>query len=153
MGREIKFRAWCKQNKRFLKEYSYPNGHSALWMDITDGSLNLIEPTTDEGGCSSLDIQTINDDYGYEIVLQQYTGLKDKNGKEIYEGDICRSQDCCPDADFNLKYEDNPIGDVFYNTDKGWFELNRNNIPVSFADNIEVIGNIYENPELLNKER
>jgi len=77
----------------------------------------------------------------------QYTGLKDKNGKEIYEGDIVNIT-----APF-IKHNPSHVGQVIYKPAKFlWATTNGGDtyIPDAFEDNeVEVIGNIYENPELL----
>ena len=74
--------------------------------------------------------------------VQQYTGLKDKNGKEIYEGDIC-----------SVDGGENIYEIIFY---MGGFmvavlpsKIRIYHIGDSLFNNIEVIGNIHENPELL----
>ena len=78
--------------------------------------------------------------------LMQYTGLLDKNGKEIYEGDI---------VSFNTSYElDNDdcsgITEVkWIEKEAGFFPFTLNNRWRCDVENVEVIGNIYENPELL----
>ena len=89
--------------------------------------------------------------YG-KLELMQFTGLKDKNGKEIYEGDVVDVQN---EEQFKIEwFEDTAswIG-VGVQTGKGrWFE-NREMFEREFqisSIKSEVIGNIYENPELLH---
>ena len=64
----------------------------------------------------------------------QYTGMKDKNGKRVFEGDILSLRTGRPHV---VRFED------------GAFVLENTAIPVSFANKFEVIGNIHDNPELL----
>ena len=84
-----------------------------------------------------------------EIVLMQSTGLKDKNGKEIFEGDVVQFEDCYEASDF-----------LYINTGiiewcQGGFHIT-NRHSVTMEDllceeslDVEIIGNIYENHELL----
>lgn len=70
--------------------------------------------------------------------IMQYTGLKDKNGKEIYEGD------------FVLPFSDLPKNDksiIVYEVNQ--FRIKGKSLYWNWEADIEVIGNIYENPELL----
>lgn len=133
--RDIKFRAW--DGKRFH-----------LW------GFNLIGNGTFTGSPNPL------------FPNQQYTGLKDKNGKEIYEEDIVRilytdwpskSENDRRTLD-EYKRDISHIAEVIFNNvfHRAEFELSnqdwRGDIAPGRHGEIEVIGNIYENPELLNKE-
>ena len=78
----------------------------------------------------------------------QYTGLTDKNGKKIFEGDIIKVPDCCHCGD--------AVGFVYYDCDeaaycaKCWGIKYQLGADLS-SDSIEIIGNIHDNPELLEE--
>jgi len=126
--REIKFRAWDKGQNRMLDVFS---------MSLIDGAITFKRPASKN---DSFNILVLPDN----IDLMQYTGLKDKNGKEIYEGDIIQDTDS------------HEIGQVYWDNDSlCWQALFDDNDSWGFVsqkgkdNHCEVIGNIYENPELL----
>ena len=119
--REIKFRAWDKTFKRFCVSYEI---EARLF-------LNPQERPNDTGKFYIHD----NSNSGYDnIELSQYTGLKDKNGKEIYEGDIITS------PHLSKPYE------VIWKNGYG-FLASRIQLMVYWPA-FKIIGNIYENPKL-----
>ena len=126
--RPIKFRAWDKTNKKWLLGYDYENlgGFSLTGECVILGEFaSLFRP-----------LSRLN-----EIEIMQFTGLEDKNGKEIYEGDIVRNE-------LFTEKQDDIIGEIKWVGCGFWFvdsNMNLFNIP----SDIEIIGNIYENPELL----
>ena len=79
--------------------------------------------------------------------LGQYTGLKDKNGKEIYEGDILEAEHKLKTQKFKRRYQ------VIFNEKGYWDAISLDGKPVRLCyagfDKCEAIGNIYESPELL----
>lgn len=121
--REIKFRVWDKTADKFRDLMVY---------DVKNGKVVVRFP-----------IETLKKG---EYQLEQYTGLKDKNGKEIYEGDIAKFKN------FNNKLM---VGEIKYSTEDAMFRLEyTNNSGYQDWDyasrfNLEIIGNIHENPELL----
>lgn len=138
--REIKFRIWCKQNESMQRVSKIGFDEGKLWY-VLDEDHETQPPYFED-----------DDDW----VLMQYTGLKDKNGKEIYEGDILRyldSYDCSTESGYDFEEFLN-VGQVIFNDDKGRFDIT-NKSDISYDDWIEsvsdceIIGNIYENPELL----
>ena len=123
--REIKFRAWNKNN-------SDPKARMMELVHLTNLGL-VIMPDGDT----------------WDIPVMQYTNLKDKNGKEIYEGD------CTQDKNVAIKGVDE-FGEVIFKDGKfqlkmpmvgrdgyNYFDL------VNYLNEHEIIGDIYENPELL----
>lgn len=140
--REIKFRAWDKHSKKIGK---------VTRINFSDVQHTLVHYRYINDQGRTVDEQSHIDDEGHGVVaLLQYTGLKDKNGKEIYEGDVLLFNNDYPNAqkmDWKcvVKYRKGSFvceypKDGVYNHFDSW------NVPkVTW----EVIGNIYENPSLL----
>jgi len=146
--REIKFRAWDKRTKTLKYPVPYDDGVGEC-PDSLKGKYCPATLKDKNGNATALSdaIMSHNDDGHY--VLQQYTGLKDKHGKEIYEGDIIRKFYQRLTINDKEKYIINPVvyrggGFYVYDQREGQF------IGVAEAPSLlEVIGNIYENPELV----
>ena len=133
--RVIKFRAWNKDKKVMVYEGDFIIG---LGGDIKGYS-------DDDGGKSGLWEHT----YKVNVILMQFTGLLDKDGKEIYEGDILASMN----NDFKPPYKFEWV--VIY--ERGAFIADRADkqgetwMAYWTEKEFEVIGNIYSNPELLKE--
>ena len=130
--REIKYRAWLKNQKIIVdvQELHFYNNTMAHILDnYIDGEQEWIDEDFDD----------------YE--LMQYTGLNDKNSVEIYEGYIVN-------VEINDRLDwDSMTGKVVF-LEGSWFVEDVGNFAIplwSEMNEIEIIGNIYENPELLEE--
>ena len=128
MNREIKFRVWSRVKNTWV--------HNMMLLACIDGLpfAHFVEITEDKSV-----IHHVYNASNLDVVIQQYTGLKDKNDKDIYEGDI-------------VKYDrhDDPV--IIRWTDEGmdytgWIfeDLFTQGGP------FEIIGNIFQNPELIKQ--
>jgi len=128
--REIKFRAWDNVNK-----IMFPN--------VFDHPDFLLEDMIEQPKI---------------FFIMQYTGLKDKNGKEVYEGDILLIPDNFPRSEYEPPEPDNHIAEVVFwgggfgvKIDRDGENYGRGTSHLSeFDGDYEVVGSLYETPELLN---
>ena len=139
--REIKFRAWNRP-----KEFA---NNMKLGGKMVYAELERIQ-----NYMTNNRVGIFFDCFDVGAPIMQFTGLKDKNGKEIYEGDIAN----CKDYQNKIYF----IGEVYWSdtTAQVYVRCHYNNNPlnsdfslriVEDVKEIEVIGNIYENPELLKE--
>jgi uncharacterized phage protein (TIGR01671 family) len=117
--RELKFRMWSKEVKKFF--FDPENVYHCLKLSKNEETSHLYE----------------------DMVWQQYTGLKDKNGKEIYEGDRVR---------FGYTKNEDFFGEVTWLEDRASFGVKSKNAFETFEDLMdymkyfEVVGNIFQLP-------
>jgi len=159
--REIKFRAWDKDWKMIIipkQHYApeYKDGHIAEMYNPEENEYHVVY------------------DRDERFVLMQYTGLKDKNGKEIFEGDIVKVPVEINKENFGewsyreIKFNNGGFLSSYLCSEKG--QVIPRGYTASFLseepdlnmkvmlwgeepyqiDQFEIVGNIYENPELLN---
>jgi len=118
MNRELKFRVWFSEESRFLE---------------TKDGLFFKYPHNDYG-------EYIGDFIRDPYFVQQYTGIKDKHGREIYEGDILTG--------LMIDWATTRTFVVSFDVEEGgyrWYQW--------ALDSLEIIGNVFENPELLGVSR
>lgn len=146
MNRKIKFRAWDKACKTMIDDYAEIGGYGELYA-------KKFHPSS------------YSDKSVPNLILLQYTGLKDKNGKDIYEGDILSfAGNMTADDTFSFEpngfiYDEDSIHQVVWNEKLALWELDfdekdppkykRDTRYLMTAGHCKIIGNIHQNPELL----
>ena len=122
--KELKFRAWIKNYNCYADVLGFEQDR--LFVQFQSGERSqhrLYVPIED-------------------CILEQYTGLTDKNGKEIYEGDVVNIQ--------GIKYYvDFEHGGFWFNNDNRKWKANRPFTHFQEINDTEVVGNVHENPDLL----
>lgn len=131
MNREIKFRVWDSYHKLFWHDPKYFRNS---WKPFLFS----------DGGIAAISGSEWNVVDGGDLVVQQFTGLKDSTGKEIYEGDLL------------LFCDSKSISEVVYKYGAFWVEGENflaNELLFEWVGSYRVIGNIFENKDLLNDNR
>jgi uncharacterized phage protein (TIGR01671 family) len=133
--REIKFRAWDKTTKIMIKNYVESAANGELYVAQFQGSPDKPLPFLD-------------------LELMQYTGLKDKSGKEIYEGDIVKwghAREYSREKPIRIA-EVKIDPDIQFHAQVGIFKFGSFAYADTTEKDLEIIGNIYQNPELLKEQ-
>lgn len=137
--REIKFRAWLQEERRMMveiMEISFAfEGNGEFRPDQVSGLVG-------EGQEKYI---TYGAHYSSDIILLQFTGLQDKNGKDTYEGDIVR---------YDSQHKKGWVTQVIFDESGSWYPFNdpyhtEDEQGDWFTSEFEIIGNLHENPELL----
>lgn len=138
MKREIKFRGKCSRQSKYAGQWVY--GNLVLPEEIQGDEVMIVKALSDDASCTyHVDVNSVG----------QFTGLTDKKGREIYEGDIIQLQG--KEIKFNCF--------VGWNIELGAWCISIEDKHVGIKplgewlceDKFEVIGNIYDNKELLEK--
>lgn len=126
--REILFRGKRKDSCGWIKGYY-------IFRKIWESDVHIIR-TVDNGFDSYIEFEVIPETVG------QYTGLPDKNGKKIFEGDIVKA----PDGEiFKIEWHSVALSWILRNKKSSCLAYLR------YLDMFEIIGNIHDNPELLKE--
>lgn len=134
MSRVLKFRVWSYEDKEYRTD------------------CNLTQVFNSMTGMPA----TVYSDEGDRFDIEQYTGLKDKNGKEIYEGDIVKYLSFRKDYIGRIVFDFVDDSEGYYIQKHYGWGIYRDGYNTSLGDyaddnmrcDVEVIGNIHENPEL-----
>lgn len=124
--REIEFRAWNKEKK--IMCFDNEDDSASYWDGVYSSEIGLINHS----------LKRMRKEY----VIMQYTGKKDKNGTKIFEGDIVLVDEY--EQEIAIIKWDEECGNFYFELDNLYLTFDE-----YYANELEVVGNIYDNPELL----
>lgn len=164
MNRQLKFRIWDKQNKKWLENNSSLHCYSNWTICPFTGNLVDYVGTFDGSHENSFTSSPAADYYLEELkvikepryVVQQYTGLKDSKGVEIFEGDVVKYNPDEPNTEREgiIEWSDYYHGwairdkQCYPESNYGVFSLAS---PFMSFNDVKIISHIFENPELIKK--
>lgn len=134
MNERFKFRFWYKPKNRYINTEK---------LVLNDGTYTQVGTKQMNNGtyCSYI----VNEYNSYDVIPEQCTGLKDKNGKLIYEGDVVEVSEAYENGIYKIEFCQSDCEYNLYNTEGNFiYQLTK-----SMARYMEVIGNIHKNADLL----
>lgn len=143
--RPIKFRVWNHERNQMI----YLSSAGIQYFDFEEGYVMAFSVDGYDGYWAHEHYDSVSKKAS-KFPVMQFTGLHDKNGKEIYEGDIIKSKDW---------FDNDVVGVVVFQEPSGYWvgeEINTKETDFLFeitkGGKCGIIGNIYENPELVKSE-
>lgn len=125
----LRFRAWVKEDKEMWPVHAVVFTYNIVWVEEPDDE--------NPSGCLNFD----------DVIIMQSTGIKDKNGKEIFEGDVVYDGFRKIIVNYGKQTKEEEFGAI---SEYVGFNITLAcGYPEAIPMNYEIIGNIYENPELL----
>lgn len=141
MQREIKFRGKCSRQSKYAGQWVY--GNLVVPEEIQGDEVMIVKALSDDASCTyHVDVNSVG----------QFTGLTDKNGREIYEGDIIKFHFMTSSLSTSELFPTKKFfGEITTNKYNQWTILS-DGLEIHIENAIkygEIIGNIYDNKELL----
>lgn len=141
MKREIKFRGKCSRQRKYAGQWVY--GNLVVPEEIQGDEVMIVKALSDDASCTyHVDVNSVG----------QFTGLTDKNGREIYEGDIIKFHFMTSSPSTSELFPTKKFfGEIATNKYNQWTILS-DGLEIHIENAIkygEIIGNIYDNKELL----